>query len=102
MSTIQCPRLNLNGTSADELLSQIDSAIFALNKAATAMREAAPHGRDYQTIAPGAYSDARQEHEERLSRIATLIGEYKAIYKNIADQHEERWAQRLKDKEYTK
>lgn len=85
----QAPMININGTSADELLAQIINAMVALRKAQQAITDAAPHGRDYQTAPDGAYFRvATAQHRSRLVRLTEISQEIENIGQQICDQRD--------------
>jgi hypothetical protein len=47
------PRVNMNGTSKGELVSQLTDVTRALDEAVSLMAIARPHGRDFQTFSDG-------------------------------------------------
>ena len=87
------PLLNLNGSSADDLLSQLSEACLAVGTAQGALANATPHGRDYQHN-PGDYQLAREQHEARMLALQAISDELEAIATNIYDQQAERQSRR--------
>ena len=83
------PTVNLNGSSPDSLRDAYDDAIAHVSSALTALYDAAPNGRDYQT-APGAFEAARREHERRVLALRDVQAELGAIRDDIQDQIDER------------
>lgn len=83
---IVVPTVNLNGTSRQELVKQQLDAWHALEAAMTAMKAAAPHGRDYQTDDAVTFRVARFEHGRRLQAIVTLMSEYQQMAEAINAQ----------------
>lgn len=63
------PTIHSNGTSRSALFDGYAEAIVAIDFAIQAIRETAPHGRDYYPISPDAFTQAREDH---LVRLATL------------------------------
>jgi hypothetical protein len=85
------PTLNLNGTSGDELLRQVNNVLYALRATEHEMVEAGPHGRDYQHDGTGAlYRAARAEHTNRLTLLRDLIACYEQQQGDIDNQMLER------------
>ena len=78
------PDIHLNGSGQNNLLGQMVDAVNALKLAADAMREAYPHMRDYYTLDPAIHSEAFKQHQDRISRIESLIEEYESIAVAIA------------------
>lgn len=65
--TVIAPTLNINGTAPEQLLEGYEKAFRALREVNAAMREIAPHGRDYQTVTDSdVYEKAREEHALRI------------------------------------
>jgi hypothetical protein len=87
------PLINMNGTSANELLTQLSEACLAVGAASGAVANAAPHGRDYQ-LNPGDYQIARKQHEARLMALQAISDELEKIAENIYDQQAERDSRR--------
>lgn len=80
------PVINRNGSSAEALLDQINAVRAALQAAKEAMMAACPHARDYQTVDPEVYQQARAEHFDRIAEITKLQAAYNAIAESIFDQ----------------
>ena len=70
------PKVNINGSSARELVNQRLEVLRLLDSTAVALAKIAPHGRDYQTNDPQDYSNDRVTHSLRAKAIGDL---YKAI-----------------------
>ncbi len=64
------PTVNLNGTSADELLAQIAAVLLASNTLREALKSATPHGRDYPN--PDDITAAREQHFARLQALENI------------------------------
>jgi len=65
------PILNINGSSAFDLIDQRRNAMDALLEAIDALKQLTPNGRDY----PGQYDrciNDRETHFERLAALHTL------------------------------
>lgn len=62
------PILNINGTSAEELIQTRRNAIEALDAAMKALQEMTPNGRDY----PNQQDRCRTDRELHYSRFAQL------------------------------
>jgi hypothetical protein len=77
------PTIHLNGTSREELISQLRTAGEALLEARRALENAAPHGRDYYPQGKGAIQQAQTEHYERLRRIDDVYEELMVIWRGI-------------------
>jgi len=80
------PALNLNGSSAGMLLTQLRGAINALRQAQIALAAATPHGRDYQTLPFGAYSEAADAHSQRQKAVRQVAEDLSTIYDNVLQQ----------------
>jgi hypothetical protein len=73
------PTININGTAQHVLVQKYTQARIAVQNALDSMYEASPHGRDYQTMARGAYSDAANEHAERIQSLRRIIREIETL-----------------------
>ena len=62
------PILNINGTSAEELIQTRRNAIEALDAVMKALQEMTPNGRDY----PGQQDRCRADRELHYARFAQL------------------------------
>jgi hypothetical protein len=68
------PTLNINGSSADDLIQPRRDAMDHLTDAIEALKQVTPNGRDY----PGQYDrciNDRETHFERLAALHTLRNE---------------------------
>lgn len=82
---VQFPQVNLNGTSKDALLEQYRRSYRAINAAIESLCEGAPHGRDYQTLPPGAVQLAIAEHRIRVAKLESVRAEIEAIALHIQE-----------------
>ena len=78
------PEIHPNGSGQNNLLGQMVNVVNALKLAADAILESYPHIRDYYTIDPAIHSEAFKQHQDRISRIDSLIEEYESIAVAIA------------------
>ncbi len=74
MHTIS-PQVNLNGTSRRDLILQQVMVIDAIDGLIMAIRDAAPHRRDYQ-IDPPKFASDRGEFSRRLEVLYELKRQY--------------------------
>ena len=87
---MQIPTVHLNGTGHKGLTEQYESAYRAVMDAIDALALIAPHGRDYYVQSdPAAYTKARGEHNDRLTRLQTVADELSALHQAV-DQQEHR------------
>lgn len=77
------PHLNINGTSKHELMMQLEHAAHTLQTALKSLNEAAPHGRDYQTVTPALFTLARMQHYERYKKIKEVYNEILYIWNKL-------------------
>jgi hypothetical protein len=75
------PTIDLNGTSAKQLLQECLLAIDAIRVAISAHAMTAPRGRDYQPT--GAFAQAQFEH---TSRLESVIREVEQIAEYISPE----------------
>jgi hypothetical protein len=84
------PTINLNGTSAKQLLEEHLLAIDAMRTAISTHAMTAPYGRDYQPT--GAFAQAQLEHTSRRERLESVISELEQIAKYISVlRHSRHW-----------
>ena len=77
------PTLHMNGTSKEELVGNLCAAITALNDAYEAMKQCAPHGRDYYPQGSNALKKATDEHLARLRLVDQVKLEMEALVNAI-------------------
>ena len=65
------PQLNLNGSSADDLIEPRLKADRLLADVLEALSQAVPHGRDYPGNKTACIAD-REEHYDRIKAIKTI------------------------------
>ena len=65
------PLLNINGSSADDLINPRLQALDHLMDAIEAMSQAVPNGRDYPGNATACTAD-REEHYDRIKAIKAI------------------------------
>lgn len=80
------PALHLNGTSKGELIRQLSDAAHAVTKAHAALRDGAPHGRDYYVQPLGTFEIAEAQHIERLRKLEAVHQELEAIAVAVSDK----------------
>lgn len=95
---MQAPVININGTSADELLANVLNARTAVLDAFRAVQTTTPHGRDFQTAKDGdaLYRQARAEHNHQLKRLDDIAKELEDLGYQIAGQRDEIMATKAK------
>ena len=80
------PHVHWNGTSRDELLKQLAGAQEAVIAAILAMGRATPHGRDYYVIGDDAITQARTEHQARIDKLNSIVGDLQQITEGVLVQ----------------
>jgi hypothetical protein len=65
------PKLNINGSSADDLINPRLAAMDCLMDAIEALSQAVPNGRDYPGNSTACLAD-REEHYDRIKAIKAL------------------------------
>ena len=82
------PTLNINGTSAADLIDPRRAAFDALTNVIIILKQVTPHGRDYPSDADRCAAD-RSAHFDRLLTLNTLkeqiYAEAVAIHRNKGD-----------------
>jgi hypothetical protein len=91
MRTFTLPTVNLNGSSAHELLDQQLRVLRAVDALWEVMRVAAPHGRDYQ-LAPERYNLARGEFIETANAMELIKSRAQALAAHLSDVQDRRTA----------
>lgn len=81
---LSVPTVHLNGTSREELLTQLTTAADAVRDAITALQKACPNGRDYYPQGDGATQEARRQHANRLHHLTAVRSELVEIAEAIA------------------
>lgn len=85
------PSVHLNGTSKDELITQLVAVDHAIEKAIAAIRRAMPHNRDYYVQPdPDAGIKARMAFDDRLITLSQLRADFSELCYAIYDQHTNR------------
>jgi hypothetical protein len=79
------PTLNINGTSADDLIEPRRDAYDALQAAIKALQQVTPNGRDYPGDNDQCVAD-RQTHYTRLAAITAIATEIVAEAVLIKEQ----------------
>ena len=82
------PQVNINGTSVEELVAQRRSIMRHLRKAMLLLAEAAPHGRDFQTVERECYKEARELYEARWTTLSEIHDDLYAEAIAIQEQGE--------------
>lgn len=82
------PTIHLNGTPSERLLDGYTAARDAITAALSAVRETAPHMRDYyvQPGGEGLWNKAVEEHRDRLSRLEVISGEFVTLAEAVLAQ----------------
>jgi hypothetical protein len=89
---VEVPVININGSSPKTMVDDILTALKALNAAADAVVQTAPHPRDWQTVKDGdaLFRVARDQHHARLYRLGVTHAELEAVGIAIQEQQRER------------
>lgn len=83
-------RININGTSGQELDRQWDAVRKAAWELKTALHDAVPHPRDFQTEDHSVYAAARATHRENLKKVIEVLDYAHSIQADIQEQMEGR------------
>jgi hypothetical protein len=78
------PMVHLNGTSRDELESQLAKAEGAVRLAIDAVAECSPNARDYYPLGDTAFPMARDQHRSRLQRLEAVRAELLEIFEAVS------------------
>lgn len=71
---IVMPIVHLNGTAAEDLISQRSEFLDGLHLAGRCLAKIAPNGRDYY-LEPGRMEKAVEQHERRMAALKEMIEE---------------------------
>lgn len=82
------PIVNLNGTSAGELIQQQIRIVEAGDQLLRALHDAMPNGRDYyMKPGPENWTElARREHSARIACVQQIINDAHMIAENVMEQ----------------
>lgn len=84
MRTFTLPTVNMNGSSANELLQQQLHVLRAVDALWEVMRVAAPHGRDYQ-LAPERYDSARSDFNDTADALDLIKSRANTLALHLSD-----------------
>jgi len=79
------PTIHLNGTSRDSLLTGYRNAYDAVDDAISALKQTAPHGRDYYVQGDNVITAAVSEHFARLNALESVKTQLETICLAIMD-----------------
>lgn len=88
--SLTTPIINLNGDRAETLLGQADAVTTAISDLIHAMRDASPHGRNFQCSPEGAYEAARKQYQVHCDFLRNMEKFYMDQYLDLNDQAESR------------
>ncbi len=80
---VAVPCVHTNGTSAEELLYQLDRAVNALQGAVEALYAAAPNNRDYYPTKSEAFAQA--QHTERAKKLSDVRAELREMRDHVQE-----------------
>jgi hypothetical protein len=84
MRIFTLPTVNMNGSSAHELLDQQLQVLRAIDALWEVMRVSAPHGRDYQ-LAPERWNDARNDFNDTVEALELIKVRARHIATHLAE-----------------
>lgn len=79
------PMVHLNGTGRRSLELQYEKASEALREALEAVAEMVPNARDYYVQSTTAFTEAREQHRARLTKIHEVKADVDALWEHLAD-----------------
>lgn len=89
------PKIHLNGTSAEELITAIEEAQHAINVACIALVKTSPNMRDYPDFirsldsrvqSEGGFVEARDAVQADLTALHNILHRLTSVWANIDDQ----------------
>jgi hypothetical protein len=88
------PTIHLNGTAAQDLISQLCDAMAAIRDAEAALVRCSPNGRDYYPQGPDAINKAVREHNARIEKLNAVGAELVAITEAVVAADDARTARK--------
>lgn len=82
---IQMPGINMNGTSAQDLLDHQREIRDAARVLHDLLARYCPNGRDYQTLDDGAFTRARRAHDAKREQVRKIETEAMQIALHIVE-----------------
>ena len=83
---ITIPTVHMNGTAYKDLFEPARAAMDAIRAADKALIEMTPNGRDYYPQGDSAFTNARQQHEQRRQALRNMLSELEDLAIGIQDQ----------------
>ena len=80
------PTIHLNGTGATTLIAGYEDALAAMRVAIEKMADAGPNARDYYVQNLAAFTQARQEHQARLTALRQVQDDMMTLLGACQDQ----------------
>ena len=88
-SPFTLPKINLNGTSAEDLFDEYIDAQHAVRKALHILQECTCHGRDFQCNSSDDYNQALFERAENLAKLDDVLDYCQAWIDNANEAMEQ-------------
>jgi hypothetical protein len=88
------PAIHLNGSGLDYLTETYSDALDAIRNLEKALRQCAPHVRDYYPLGNEAFAAAEDEHTERMLSLGAMEEDIRTIYYNLKTIQNERTRRR--------
>lgn len=79
------PTIHLNGTSRQDLLDDLTTAVTAMYRAIECVQDTAPNARDYYPQGGTAWRGADTEHRGRVERLRAVLAELGELAEHVAD-----------------
>lgn len=84
--TLSVPTIHMNGTSGEELISQLTYALRAVSMAREAVAAASPNARDYYPKGPESYSLAVQQAVAREQKLREVGDELSQLLEAVIEE----------------
>ncbi len=83
---VLAPRIHLNGTGAETLISEYEAAMSAIASAIETASNVTVNARDYHVISPEAFRAAVAQHQSAIDKLRESRAHFVAVFEAIMNQ----------------